>query len=80
MILDTVASMDIIDRNTFGMITHDNRFTLQPSSTHLFYGSEDVLRGLRKFHGIQQKPLQLSTWQTEALVHFLIIGPRVNLG
>ena len=50
MIVDTGASIDILDEDTYNKVNHDNTLTLQPSTKRLFaYGSTSQLNVLGCF-------------------------------
>ena len=52
MIVDTGASTDILDENTFRQINRDNDIVLQPTTKRLFaYGSTSQLPTLGQFNG-----------------------------
>ena len=52
MIVDTGASTDILDEDTFRQINHNNDIVLQPTTKRLFaYGSTDQLPMMGQFNG-----------------------------
>ena len=68
MVIDTGASIDIIDEHTFNTVRQNAPIVLQPSSTRIFaYGAKTQLQVMGKF----EATLACSTGSTTSQIHVI---------